>query len=135
MIRKIFKGIIVSSAIAVLPVLGNTEILYYLHIWILFAIGFLASIFQPNYSLVNDKSNARDKGTEIQIIWSVYITQLFAVLEAAYIRFPGSVKWDILTTLSLFAMMLGLALRSWAIYTLGNFFTASARANSGKRAR
>ncbi len=123
MIRKIIKGTIVSSAIAVLPVLGNTKMFYSPHIWILVAVGFLASILQPDYNIVKDTSKTNDKGTEIQIIWSVYITQLFAVFEAAYLRFPDSVKWDILTTASLFLMTSGLVLRTWAIYTLGNYFT------------
>lgn len=123
MIKNIIKGILVSSIIAVLPVLGNTEMFYSPHIWILFAIGFLASILQPDYRILNDKSKTRDKGTEVQIIWSVYITQLFAVLEAAYLRFPDSVKWDMFSTISLFIMILGLLIRTWAIYTLGNYFT------------
>lgn len=123
MTRKIIKGLIVSSTIAVLPVLGNIQMFYSPHIWIVFTLGLLASIFQPDYSVMKDKSKARDKGTEIQIIWSVYITQLFAVLEAAYLRFPDSVKWDIFTTVSLVIMILGLALRTWSVYTLGNYFT------------
>lgn len=123
MIRKIIKGIIVSAAIAVLPVIGNIQMFYYPQIWILFAIGFFASILQPDYRIVDDNSKIRDKGTETQIIWSVFITQLFIVLEAAYLRFPGSVTWDIFTGTSLLVMILGLAIRTWAIYTLGNYFT------------
>ncbi len=123
MIRKIIKAIIVSSTITVLPVLGNIEMYNWPHIWILFAIGMLASVFQPNYNIVKDKSKSKDEGTEIQIIWSVYITQLFAVLEAAYFRYPKSVQWDIFSTIFLILIILGLVLRTWAIYTLGNYFT------------
>ena len=123
MVKEIIKGIVVSSTIAVLPVLGNLEMFYSPQIWILFAIGVLASVLQPDYKLVPDKSNTKDKSTEIQIIWSVYITQLLAVLEAAYLRFPESIRWDIYTTVSLGIMILGLVLRTWAIYTLGEYFT------------
>lgn len=123
MIRKFIKGILVSSAIAVLPVLGNLKMFYSPQIWILFTLGVLATILQPDYRIIDDKSKTRDKGTEIQIIWSVYITQLFAVLEATYVRFPESIKWDIFTTVSLIIMILGLILRTWAIYTLKNYFT------------
>jgi protein-S-isoprenylcysteine O-methyltransferase len=123
MIRKIIKGIIVSAAIAVLPVLGNIRMFYYPQIWIFFAVGFFASILQPDYRIVDDNSKIRDKGTETQIIWSVFITQLFIVLEAAYLRFPASVTWNIFTGASLFVMILGLTIRTWAIYTLGNYFT------------
>jgi protein-S-isoprenylcysteine O-methyltransferase len=123
MIRKIIKGIIASSAIAILPVLGNIKMYYSPQIWILFAIGLMGSIFQPDYNLIKDKSNTKDKGTEAQIIWSVYISQLLAVLEASYLRFPDSVKWNMVTTVSLIIMILGLMLRTWSIYTLGNYFT------------
>lgn len=123
MIRKIIKVIIVSSMITVLPVLGNIEMFYSSQIRILFTVGILALFFQPDYHIVKDKSKSKDKGTEIQIIWSVYITQLLAVIEAAYFRFPESVKWDTFTTVSLVVMILGLALRTWAVYTLGSYFT------------
>ena len=123
MIRKIIKGIIASLAIAILPVLGNTQMYYSPQIWILVTIGLIGSIFQPDYNLIKDKSNSNDKGTEAQIIWSVYISQLLAVLEASYLRFPESVKWDMITTVSLIIMILGLALRTWSIHTLGNYFT------------
>ena len=123
MLRKIIKGIIVSSAIAILPVMGNVEMYYSPQIWILVAIGLIGSIFQPDYKLIKDKSNNKDKGTEAQIIWSIYISQLFAVLEASYLRFPESVKWDVITTISLVIMVSGLILRTWSIYTLGNYFT------------
>lgn len=123
MVRKLIQGLLVSLCIVILPALGNVFILYTPHLWILLLIGILASIFQPNYSIVKDKSKIKDNGTEIQIIWSVYITQLCAVLEAAYLRYPGSIKWDIFTTASLIIMILGFALRTWSIYTLGDYFT------------
>ena len=123
MIRKVIKGIIVSAAIAILPVVGNIRIFYYPQIWILFIIGFFASILQPDYRIVDDNSKIKDKGTEMQIIWSLFITQLLIVLEAAYLRFPASVAWDIFTGSSLIVMISGLAVRTWAVYTLGNYFT------------
>ncbi len=123
MIRKIIKGIIASLAIAILPVLGNVQMYCSPQIWILITIGLIGSIFQPDYNIIKDKSNSKDKGTEAQIIWSVYISQLLAVLEASYLRFPGSVKWDMITTVSLIIMILGLVLRTWSIHTLGNYFT------------
>lgn len=123
MIRKFIKGVIVSLIIVMLPVLCNVEIFYFPQVWILFILGISASVLQPNYNIVKHKLDTKDKGTEIQIIWSVYITQLFAVLEAGYLRFPDSVKWDIFTTISLIIMILGLALRTWAIYSLGMYFT------------
>lgn len=123
MIKKAVKGMIVSSLIIFLPVLGNIQILGYPHLWILFCLGILASVFQPDYDVVKKGSKSRDRGTELQIMWSVFVTQLLIVLEAAYVRFPDSVGWDALTAAALLAMTVGLVLRTWSVYTLGRHFT------------
>ena len=123
MIRKIIKGIIVSAVIALLPVFGNIRMFYYPQLWIVFAVGFFASILQPDYRIVDDNSKTKDKCTEMQIMWSLFVTQLLIVIEAAYLRFPASVEWDIFTTTSLLVMISGLVIRTWAVYTLGNYFT------------
>jgi protein-S-isoprenylcysteine O-methyltransferase len=123
MLRKIIKGIIASSAIVILPAMCNVQMYYSPQIWILVAIGLIGSIFQPDYKLIKDKANSKDKGTEAQIIWSVYICLLFTILEASYLRFPESVKWNMVTTVSLVIMTLGLLLRTWSIYSLGKYFT------------
>jgi protein-S-isoprenylcysteine O-methyltransferase Ste14 len=123
MIKKAVKGAIVASFIVLVPVLGNLEILGYAHLWILFCLGILASIFQPDYDVVKKEKKNRDRGTELQIIWSVFTTQLLIILEAAYVRFPDSVRWDTLTVAAFLMMVLGLVLRTWSVYTLGKFFT------------
>ena len=123
MIKKTIKSIAVFLAVVVVPVLGNTAMLRSPHIWVLFALGFLTSIFQPEYHVVGNESKARDNGTELQIIWSVFITQLFTVIEAAYFRYPESVKWDLASTIALPIMVTGLIIRVWAVKTLGRYFT------------
>ncbi len=123
MIKKIIKGVIVSTAIAILPVLGNMKMLVTIQIWIFFLLGILSSVLQPDYKIKQDKSNEKDKGTEIQIIWSVFITQLFVILEASYMRYPDSMKWDVLTSVFCIVMITGLLIRTWAVYTLGKYFT------------
>lgn len=123
MIKKIIKSIIISALIAIVPILGNCKMFFYPHIWVLFIIGTIGSIFQPDYRIIDNTSKKDDNGTELQIIWSVFITQLLIVLEAAYIRFPKSVEWDLFSTVALIFMVLGLILRTWAVHTLGKFFT------------
>ena len=70
-----------------------------------------------------DKRNKWDKGTEAQIIWSVFITQLMAVLEATYYRYPESIKWDFIAVGALAFMLIGFILRIWSLNTLGKHFT------------
>lgn len=123
MLKKLAQALLITFLILILPVFGNVQILYAPHLWILLIIGVLASILQPGYNPFNKSINPEDKGTVLLIIWSVYLTQLAAVIEAAYLRFPNSVKWDMISTVALIIMLSGLALRTWAVYTLGNFFT------------
>ena len=123
MIKRLGKAILVSSLVALLPVLGNIAVLRAPQIWILWVFGVLASILQPDYNPFTITSKRGDRGTGAQIIWSVYVIQLTAVLEFTYMRYPDSMKWDAVTVAAFVAMVLGLALRTWAVATLGHFFT------------
>lgn len=133
MMKLIIRSLIASLAISILPVLGNFKMFSSPQIWILFILIFIALILQPNFKVLVDKTNHWDKGTETQIIWSVYITQLSAVCEATYLIFPGSIQWDNATTIALIAIISGLALRTWAVYTLGNFFTMHLSIQNGQK--
>ncbi len=123
MIKKFIQGLIVSSLIVIVPVIGNAAMLRAPHLWIMIVIGVLASLFQPQYNPLKKSPNNKDKGTANQIIWSIYITQLSVLIEAAYFRYPGSVSWDMLTTIALILMISGLVIRSWGVFTLGKYFT------------
>ncbi|MFC1554137.1 methyltransferase family protein [candidate division KSB1 bacterium] len=123
MIRKFIQGLSVSSLIVIVPVLGNVAMLKAPHLWIMIVIGVLASLFQPQYNPFKKSPNNKDKGTANQIIWSIYITQLCVLTEAAYFRYPGSVSWSLLTTIALILMIVGLTIRSWGVFTLGKYFT------------
>jgi len=124
MIRKLFQGLVVSSLIVLVPVLvGNPVMLRSPKLWILVVTGVLASLFQPRYNPFGRSPNAKDKGTAAQIIWSIYLIQLSILIEAAYFRYPASISWSMLTALSLGLMVSGLAIRTWAVFTLGKDFT------------
>jgi protein-S-isoprenylcysteine O-methyltransferase len=83
----------------------------------------MVSVFQPAYKPLDKSAPPHDRGTAAQIVWSVYLTQLFGILEAIYWRYPESFRWDIVSTLALIGMIFGLTLRIWAVLTLGRFFT------------
>ncbi len=123
MIKKLIQGIIVSSIIVIVPTIGNLEILNAPHLWILILIGILASLFQPQYNPFKHAPEEIDKGTANQIIWTIYITQLFMLIEAIYFRYPECISWNTFTIIGLIMMVFGLILRSWAVFTLGKFFT------------
>ncbi len=123
MLKKLIQGVIVSTLVLILPVMGNTAILQAPHLWILMVFGILASVLQPDYNPLTIAAASQDRGTGSQIIWSVYATQLAAVLECAYLRYPQSIAWDKAATAALVIMAMGLALRTWSVATLGGVFT------------
>ena len=49
------------------------------------------------------------------IIWSVYLTQLAAIIEATYFRYPQSTRWDFIAVAALVFVALGLAIRTWSL--------------------
>ena len=116
-------GSVISCLVVILPVLGNMEILCAAHMWVLVLLGILASVCQPSYNPFTITAKPKDKGTGAQIIWSVYLSQLAAILEATYLRHPGSVQWDLVAGIAIGGVILGLALRTWAVVTLGHLFT------------
>lgn len=123
MLRKIATALLAASAIYLLPALWQPGALHTPQIWILVAVAVAISAFQPAYKPVDGSAPKHDRGTAAQIVWSVYLTQLVGIIEALYFRYPGSFKWDIVTTVALVAMLAGLSLRIWAVLTLGRFFT------------
>ncbi|PIR73612.1 MAG: hypothetical protein COU40_01795 [Candidatus Moranbacteria bacterium CG10_big_fil_rev_8_21_14_0_10_35_21] len=121
--QKILLGIIVVATVVILPIVGNLQMLDTPQLWIMAIIGIVASFFQPSYNPFKKSVDKEDRGTALQIIWSIYITQIITIAEATYLRFPESMHWDYITTIALVVMLVGLILRSWAVTTLGGQFT------------
>jgi len=112
-----------SGMIVLLPVFGNLQSLHMPQLWLIFVIGILANIFQPRYKPFNKSAPSLDRGTALQNLWTACLVQLAAIIEAVYFRYPESFNWDKIVTISFIFMVLGLVLRSRAVYTLGRFFT------------
>lgn len=121
--KKISQALIVIFFIIFLPTVYNLQIFNYPQLWIMAIIGIIVTIFQPSYNPLKKATNKEDRGTALQIIWSVYITQLAIIAEATYLRFPESVSWNYITTFALIIMLVGIILRSWAVAMLGDQFT------------
>lgn len=122
-LSKLAQGIVASGLVAILPLLGNSSMLNAPQVWLLFVVGVLASLFQPRYNPFGHSPDAKDRGTAVQIVWSIYITQAALLVEAAYFRYPACIEWNWVTTLALVVMASGLGLRTWGVMTLGRYFT------------
>lgn len=123
MFRKILVGALLSFVVTILPAAANPQALAAPQLWILFVLGTLAGAFQPSFNPFGKAASPRDHGTALQIVWSIVLVQLIAVIEAVYFRYPESFQWDWVTTLGLVCMVLGLLLRTWGVLTLGRYFT------------
>ena len=121
--NKFVHGALFSLAIVIAPALGNRQVLALPQLWIMLALGILAHLLQPAYKVFDPAAPAEDQNTARQILWSCALVQVAGIMEAVYCRYPESFQWDPIATVALGLMLLGLLLRSWAVLTLGQFFT------------
>ncbi len=121
--KKILVGIIVSIPFLVLMSFINIHLLFESKIIIIFLIGIVASYYQADYNPLKGNNNDLDKGTVLQIIWTVYLTEALALSEAFFMNREQAFKYDWFTYLFLAIALFGLIFRSWAYITLGKFFT------------
>ena len=91
-------------------------------LWAVVGLGVLANALQPTYRFRDPARSPEDRGTFSQIMLTVYGSQAAALVELVLRRPPG-LPFDTLGTAALLAMGAGLALRTWAIVTLGGWFT------------
>lgn len=93
-------------------------------LWAVVVLGVLANALQPSYRFRDTARSPEDRGTFRQIMLTVYGSQAAALVELV-LRRPAGLPFDALGLGALLAMGAGLALRTWAITTLGGWFTLS----------
>jgi protein-S-isoprenylcysteine O-methyltransferase len=91
-------------------------------LWFIVFVGVLANVFQPSYRPFESSRTPEDRGTGRQILWTVYATQIFALVELVYRR-RVSLPLDRETVITAMMIVFGLALRIWAVASLGRWFT------------
>ncbi|NND48778.1 MAG: isoprenylcysteine carboxylmethyltransferase family protein [Rhizobiales bacterium] len=120
--RKIGQLAVLVLIFIALPAIHNVAILASPKIYLMMLIAVVATLFQPSYSPV-EAGPTGDRGTALQIVWSVYAVMAGALLEAYYLRYPESFSWSPLVWVALAVAVLGLVLRSWSYIVLGRHFT------------
>ena len=123
MIRKLVHGLLATSLIVVVPTLGHPDVLCASKLWVLVALGVAASVFQPAHHPLRRAEPSEDQGSAATILWSVYVTQLAAILEAVYVRGPSSFDWAGPDVVALIGALAGFGVRAWAFLELGEEFT------------
>ena len=121
-IKKILQGILVVVLILGLGMLINPLVYQSPALWILIVMGVLGNILQPSYS--SFKSGVKqDRGTALQIVWTVYITQALAIAEYAFNNTDFLEWFTLYQYLFLILSVFGLVFRTWAVFTLGKYFS------------
>lgn len=121
--KKILTGLIICIPFLIFVSFTNIKFLFESKVIIVFVIGIIASYYQADYNPFKRNNGDLDKGTLLQLIWSVYLTQALALLEAFFINKEEAFRYDWQSILFLAIALFGLAFRSWAYITLGKFFT------------
>lgn len=123
MIRKLLVGALISVIVVIVPTVGRPEAMLAPKLWLLVILGALAGMLQPAFNPFERPATPEDRGTALQILWSILLVQLVAVVEAVYFRYPESPEWGWVDVAALVLMVLGLGLRTWGVITLGRYFT------------
>ncbi|MGQ7940163.1 methyltransferase family protein [Paraburkholderia sp. D1E] len=134
MVRKFLTGLVAIALVFVVPAaLIQPQALLSSKLWAMVAAGLLASLTQPAYSPLDHDAPPEDRGTAKQLVWTVYLTLLFGVVECLLWRYPGSMDWDALAIATYAVAIAGALLRAWAVAALGRFFTWHVRVQSGQQ--
>jgi protein-S-isoprenylcysteine O-methyltransferase len=101
-------------------------------LWMLITVGVLANMLQPSYRPFEGSRTPQDGGTAAQILWTVYLTQVAALLELVW-REHLATSLDLTAWAAFVAMVAGLALRTWAVALLGPWFTWNVTVQAGQK--
>lgn len=121
--KKIIIGLIASLPFLISMGIYNYHLLLESKVIIIFLIGIIASYYQADYNPIKANNSENDKGTVLQIIWSVYISQALALLEAFFLNQDRAFSYNVMSIVFLIIALFGLIFRSWAYISLGKFFT------------
>ncbi len=102
-----------------------------LQIWMVAGVSVLANVLQPAYRPFEGSRTPEDRGTAAQILWTVYLTQAAALIELVWRRRVG-LPLDPTAWAACCAMIGGLALRTWAVVSLGSWFTWNVAVQAGQ---
>jgi protein-S-isoprenylcysteine O-methyltransferase len=100
-------------------------------IWMVAGVSVLANALQPAYRPFEGSRTPEDRGTAAQILWTVYLTQGAALVELVWRRRVG-LPLDPTAWAACGAMIAGLALRTWAVVSLGPWFTWNVAVQAGQ---
>lgn len=113
--------LVLSLAGLLVPLAGWDAMLASPKPWVLALASTLGVLLQPAYD--PKEATASDAGTAIALTLAISAFTLGTLLDARLVAGDAALIWDALTWAAVALMVGGLGLRTWAIRTLGRFFT------------
>ncbi len=130
--KIIFTGVAILL-LNIVPLAGNPALLLHYKTIVLIVAAACLWLSQPAFSTTEAKNNkSSDRSSIIIILFMSSASVLFSVLEWAYFTNKTS-ETIFLNILGLSLLVSGVAIRIWAIQTLGKHFTATATINNDHR--
>ena len=125
--QKILSTALVVIVIFIIPLLGKPGLIFQYKILIMISGCALVFLTQPAIKLKEAQANkAIDLYSVYLILISSAVGLIATVVEWAYFSRPAVVNdWNLLTTIGITMVSLGIFLRIWAIQVLGKYFTAT----------
>lgn len=120
---KLLKGIILTFLFVAGFSYFEPTLINHQQIWLMVIISVIASVFQPDYSPFKFAKDDNDKGTALQIIWCVYLSQVIILSEFVFSSYSPEPGWSAASMAGAVGAVVGLVIRSWAYFELGNYFT------------
>ena len=131
-LRKALQAVIVCAVILGVLWFAWPPAIQLPQIWLVMGISILANVLQPTYRLFEGSRTQEDRWTAAQIVWTVYLTQIAALVELA-VKQPDSMPMDVVSWSALFILVAGLLLRTWAVIILDKFFTWNIEVRPGQK--
>jgi protein-S-isoprenylcysteine O-methyltransferase len=131
-LQKVLQALGIWALVLLLLAAIWPRALHLPQLWMVVSVSILANILQPAYRPFESSRTPEDRGTAVQILWTVYLTQAAALLELAWRR-RVALPLDLTAWAAFGAMIGGLALRTWAVVLLGPWFTWNVTVQAGQQ--
>lgn len=116
----------VILAMILAPALGDWALLLSGKMALVCAFSVASLALQPKFA--GSAAVASDRGTAQAFTWILAPYMILTVLEARFLRMPIALEWNAMACSGLVTAATGLGIRTWAVRTLGKFFTLHVQA-------
>lgn len=121
-------AVLFTLLLLIVPAIGEPRLLWSSKLFAIMVLSIATTLLQPRFKA--SEATAADRGTAraFTMILAPYL--VFSVLEARIFRLETALSWTPVALAGLGVAVFGLGIRTWAVRTLGKFFTLHVQAQS-----